>query len=357
MLEAIEEKLTAGRRITPADGLYLLNEADLLDLASLANSVRYRLHPHDRVTFLIDTNPNYTNVCATGCLFCAFYRASDAGDAYTLSVDEVMDRIGAAADGGATTALLQGGHNPDLPLDYYLELVRETRRRFPQVTPHFFSATEIRQIAASAGCAVREVLQRLKDAGQSTLPGGGAEILSPRVRQRISPRKGTVDEWLEVHCEAHELGFKTTATMMYGHVETPEDIVEHLDRIRGLQDDTGGFTAFAAWSCKAANTPLSKWVRETAGPNQYLRMVAVARVYLDNFPHIQASWFSEGKKVGQVALHFGADDFGGTLIEENVHKSAGFTNTATLDEVLALIREAGFQPVQRTTDYATLQHF
>ena len=351
MLRGIREKVREGQRIGQEEGLYLLRQAGLLDLASLASAVRFRLHPGKAVTFLVDTNPNYTNVCETGCLFCAFHRKSEAPDAYTLSMEEVMARIAGAVRQRATTVLLQGGHNQELPLEYYLNLVRETRRRFPGVTPHFFSATEVREMARVSGLSVREVLEKLRDAGQHTLPGGGAEVLSDRVRRRISPKKGSAEAWLGVHREAHDLGFKTTATMMYGHLEAPEDVIQHLEAIRRLQDESGGFTAFIPWSFKPANTRLWRWVKEPAGPNQYLRIIAASRVYLDNFPHIQASWFSEGKKVGQVALHFGADDFGGTIIEESVHRAAGFVNTTSLHEVLALIREAGFIPAQRTTLY------
>ena len=357
MLTGIQEKVMAGLRIEPEEGLYLLQRADLLDLASLAQTVRLRLHPEQVVTLLVDTNPNYTNVCETHCLFCAFYRKPGAPDAYTLSVEEIMAKIEGAVRQGVTTVLLQGGHNPALPLDYYLDLVRETRRRFPGVTPHFFTATEVRAMARVSGLSVREVLAKLKEAGQHTVPGGGAEILTDRVRQRISPKKGSVAEWVEVHREAHRLGFKSTATMVYGHLETPEDIIQHLEVLRRLQDESGGFTAFIPWSCKPANTRLWKWVQEPAGPNQYLRIIALARVYLDNFPHVQASWFSEGKKAGQVALHFGADDFGGILIEEHVHKAASFVNTTTFDEVLALIRGAGFTPAQRTTLYEVIRCF
>jgi cyclic dehypoxanthinyl futalosine synthase len=357
MMRQIREKVLAGERITFEEGLTLYKEADLLELGQLANVWRYRHNPRPEVTFVIDTNPNYTNVCDTDCLFCAFYRKPGAPDAYTHSVAEMMEIIGRAVEQGATTVLLQGGHNPALPLEYYLELVRETRRRFPHVTPHFFSASEIQAMHRYFGLPVREILLRLREAGMYTLPGGGAEILSARVRRRISPKKGGPEEWLEVHREAHRLGFRTTATMMYGHVEEPEDVLEHLDRIRTLQDETGGFTAFIPWSFKPANTRLQKWVPTGAGPNQYLRIIALSRVYLDNFPHIQASWFSEGKRTGQVALHFGADDFGGTLLEENVHRAADFINTTTLEEVVAMIREAGFIPVQRTTLYERIRVF
>jgi dehypoxanthine futalosine cyclase len=351
MLDAIRTRLEAGDRLRREEGRWLLIEAPLLELGQLAELVRYRRHPAREVTFVIDTNPNYTNVCVTDCQFCAFYRKPGDPEAYTLTVDEVMARIGRAVERGATTVLLQGGHNPALPLEYYLDLVRETRRRFPGVLPHFFTASEIQTMAGVAALPVRDVLARLWDAGQRTLPGGGAEVLSERVRRRIAPKKGGPAAWLEVHRDAHRAGLRSTATMMYGHVETPDDVLDHLDAVRALQDETGGFSAFIPWSFKPGNTLLEKWIKHYAGPNAYCRMLAVARCYLDNVPHVQASWFSEGKRAGQIALHFGADDWGGTLFEENVHRAADYVNTIDVDEIVALIREAGFRPVQRTTLY------
>jgi cyclic dehypoxanthinyl futalosine synthase len=350
-LDAIAERALAGKRLDRDEGRWLLTEAPLLPLGTAANDVRFARIPERAVTFVIDTNPNYTNVCITDCQFCAFYRKPGAPDAYTLTVDEVMAKIEFAASKGATTVLLQGGHNPALPLEYYVTLVRETRRRFPGVTPHFFTASEIQTVAGVSGLPVADVLARLREAGQTTLPGGGAEVLSERVRRRIEPKKGGPEAWLSVHREAHRQGFKSTATMMYGHVETPDDILDHLDAIRDLQDQHGGFTAFVPWSFKPGNTLLEKWIKQYRGPNTYLRMLAVSRLYLDNFPHVQASWFSEGKKAGQVALHFGADDWGGTLFEENVHRAADYVNTISVEEIRALIREAGFTPVQRATNY------
>jgi len=355
--EAIEEKVLSGARLNREEALWLWQHADLLELAHLAGLVRFRLNPEPRVTFVIDSNPNYTNVCITDCVFCAFYRKPGARDSYTLTVEQVMEKIQKSVDLGATTILLQGGHNPDLPLDYYLNLIRETRRRFAQVTPHFFTASEVTTMAQVSGLSIREVLQQLKDAGQFTLPGGGAEILSDRIRRRLATKKGPAEAWLTVHRQAHELGFKSTATMMFGHIEEDEDILTHLDHIRDLQDETGGFTAFVPWSFKPGNTPLQKHIKEHAGPTRYLRMIAFSRLYLDNFPHVQASWFSEGKKTGQIALHFGADDFGGTLFEENVHAATSFVNKTTVDEVVTLIQEAGFQPAQRTTLYEILRTF
>ena len=268
-----------------------------------------------------------------------------------------MQKIQRAVDQGATTVLLQGGHNPKLPLDYYLTLVRETRRRYPQVTPHFFTASEVTTMAQVSGLTIHEVLQQLKEAGQFTLPGGGAEILSDRIRRRLAAKKGPAEAWLSVHREAHRLGFKSTATMMFGHIEEDEDILEHLEHVRNVQDQTGGFTAFVPWTFKPGNTPLEKPIPHHAGPTHYLRMIAFSRIYLDNVPHIQASWFSESKKTGQIALQFGADDFGGTLFEENVHAATGFINKTAVDEIITLIQEAGFTPAQRTTLYEVLRVF
>ncbi|MGH7390905.1 MAG: cyclic dehypoxanthinyl futalosine synthase [Candidatus Rokuibacteriota bacterium] len=357
MLERIAGKALNGQRLDRAEGRWLLAEAPLLELGALAQQVRFARIPERRVTFVIDSNPNYTNVCVTDCQFCAFYRKPGDPEAWTLTVDEVLAKVESAAARGATTVLLQGGHNPALPLDYYLTLVRETRRRFPRVTPHFFTASEIRTIAQVAALGVGDVLERLWDAGQRTIPGGGAEVLSERVRRRIEPKKGGPEAWLDVHREAHRRGFRSTATMMYGHVETVEDLLDHFDAIRSLQDAHGGFTAFVPWSFKPGNTLLEKWITHYQGPSTYLRMLAAARLYLDNFPHVQASWFSEGKRTGQIALQFGADDWGGTLFEENVHKAADYVNTIGVEELATLIRDAGFTPVQRTTTYELLRTY
>jgi cyclic dehypoxanthinyl futalosine synthase len=355
MLDRIAQKVRDGERINNSEALFLFNQAELLEVGQLAHQVRQRMHPEGRVTFVIDSNPNYTNACVADCLFCAFYRKPGDKEAYTLSVEQVMEKIAKAASLGATTVLLQGGLNPELPLDYYTTLVRETRKRFPQITPHFFTASEILMMAEVSKKSITEVLAALKEAGQVSLPGGGAEVLTEYVRKRISPKKNPDDGWMIVHREAHKLGFKSTATMMYGHVDRPVDWVEHLDRVRTLQDETHGFTAFIPWSFKPGNTVLEKKIPSGAGASTYLRMLAVSRLYLDNVPHIQASWFSEGKKTGSIALHFGADDFGGTLIDENVHKATGHVNTTTTDETAQIIREAGFIPAQRTTLYDILK--
>jgi cyclic dehypoxanthinyl futalosine synthase len=357
MLEQIRDKALNGKRLDREEGRFLLTEAPILELGAIASEVRYQRIPDKVVTFVIDSNPNYTNVCITDCQFCAFYRKPGDPEAWTLTVDEVLAKVESAANKGATTVLLQGGHNPALPLEYYESLVRETRRRFPQVTPHFFTASEIQTVAKLSNIGIGDVLDRLYAAGQRTLPGGGAEVLSERVRKRIEPKKGGPKAWLDVHREAHRRGFNSTATMMYGHVEQVDDLLDHFDAIRDLQDERRGFTAFVPWSFKPGNTLLEKWIKQYKGPNMYLRMLAASRLYLDNFPHIQASWFSEGKRAGQIALHFGADDWGGTLFEENVHKAADYVNTVSVDEIITLIREAGFTPAQRTTNYEILRTY
>jgi dehypoxanthine futalosine cyclase len=339
------------RRIDRGTGLALLTEPDLPRLGALAQEARFTLHPEPRITYIIDTNPNYTNICTVGCSFCAFFRTPESAEAYTLTAEEVAAKAVTAAAAGATTMLLQGGINPDLPLEYFVSLVREVQAAAPGITPHFFSPPELHALAERSGLAVREVLDRLYQAGQRTIPGGGAEILSTRVRRRISPEKCSPEQWLNVMRQAHLAGFRSTATMMFGHLETDEEIIEHLDRLRSLQDETGGFTAFIPWSCKPGNSRLQSVIPRAAAALRYLRLLATARLYLDNVPHIQASWFSEGKAIGQLALHFGADDFGGVLLEENVHRSADYVLTSDEDEVRTLISEAGFRPVQRDTLY------
>lgn len=354
-LSSIIEAVRDNARLTPEQGLYLLRNAELLDLGELANQIRHQKNPEPRVTFVVDTNPNYTNVCTIDCIFCAFYRHEGEEGVYTHTADHMLENFKRAAANGVTTILLQGGVNPRLPFDYYLELVERTVKEVPGVTPHFWSTSEILGMAEVSGLSVSQVLRKLWDAGQRTIPGGGAEILSDRVKKKISNLKGTSADWLDVMRQAHNIGFKTTATMMYGHLETDEDIITHLDAVRSLQDEHGGFTAFIPWSFKPGNTPLEKIIPRYATPVRYLQMIAISRIYLDNVDHIQASWFSEGKKTGQIALHFGADDFGGTLFEENVHAAANFVNKSNTDEVVQLIQEAGFTAAQRTTLYQTIK--
>ncbi len=354
----VRRAVDEGRRLTRDEALLTLTAMPLLELGELAQVVRFRKNPDKRVTYVVDSNPNYTNVCTVDCTFCAFYRKPQyvGEDVYTLDLEAVLAHVQKAQDYGCTTVLLQGGLNPRIPWEFYPALIRAVRARYPAITPHFFSAPEIQQMVEVSGLDIRGVLTALREAGQVSLPGGGAEILSAHVRKRISPKKGGPEAWLDVHRIAHEVGLRSTATMMYGHVETEDDVIEHLESIRALQDKaiaegSGGFTAFVPWSYKRDNTPLRKWVERNAGPARYLRTLAASRLILDNFDHVQATWFSEGKKTGQVSLHFGADDFGGTLFEENVHKATGHINMTTVEETRTLIREAGFEPAQRTTLY------
>jgi cyclic dehypoxanthinyl futalosine synthase len=351
MIDKIRNKVNNAERLTREEGLWLLQNGTMLDLAEMAETVRYRHNPERKVTFVIDSNPNYTNICNIDCIFCAFYRHEDDADTYTYSVDQMIERFKAASKRGVRTVLLQGGVNPALPLDYYTEMVRRTRKEVPQIHPHFFSTSEIIGMANVSGLSVPEVLLKLKEAGLNSIPGGGAEILSDKVKRKISSKKGTSADWLNVMREAHKLGYKSTATMMYGHLEKDEDIIEHLAVVRDLQDEYQGFTAFVPWSFKPGNTPLEKIIPTYATGTRYLQMIAIARIFLDNFPHVQASWFSEGKKIGQIALSFGADDFGGVLEEENVHASANFVHATSVKEMVDLIRSAGYTPSERTTLY------
>lgn len=358
--------MLAGQRLDADDALTLFKDAELLDLSAPSNAVRERFNPPDRITYVVDTNLNYTNLCDAYCSFCAFYRTDpEDPSAYTYTVDEIMAKIGRAAEQGVTTVLMQGGLNDRIPYEYYLEMVREAVRLYPEVMPHFWSAPEIWQMCSVSGKSPVDVMQDLWDAGQRTMPGGGSEILADSVKASVSrfAPKDTWRQWTEVHEAAHHIGFKTTATMMYGHIETDEDVIETLQHIRDVQDiavsndNGGGFTAFIPWSYKRDNTALAKMVGTEAGPNAYLRVIAISRLFLDNVPHIQASWFSEGKKTGQVALQFGADDFGGTLFDENVMLAAGFYNRTTEDEVRSLISDAGFKAAQRLTNYEIVREF
>lgn len=350
-LTQIQSTIRNGNRLHRDEGLFYLRNAHLLDLGDLANEIRFKKNPDPSVTFVLDSNPNYTNVCTIDCIFCAFYRHPGDDGVYTYTVDEMIANFKQSAAKGITTILLQGGVNPDLPFEYYLEMVSRTVREVPQIHPHFFSTSEILEMARVSGLSLESVLRKLWDAGLRTIPGGGAEILSDRVKKKISNKKGTSADWLNVMRVAHSIGYKTTATMMYGHLESDEDILEHLEVIRQLQDEYHGFTAFIPWSFKPGNTPLEKIIPTYATPKRYLEMIAFSRIYLDNVDHIQASWFSEGKKTGQIALHFGADDFGGTLLEENVHAAANFVNKTNTDECISLIHQSGFDAAQRGTLY------
>lgn len=339
------------KRITQEEGVNLFKNAPLEELQAMAQAVRNDKNPSQRVTFVLDSNPNYTNVCNIDCSFCAFYRHKSARDAYTKSIEEVLEHMDLARRAGLTTVLLQGGVNDDLKIDYYVGLVQKARERFPDVHPHFFSAVEIWNVARISNLTVKEVLTRLWAAGLRTLPGGGAEILSEKIRLAVSPKKIGPDGWINIHHTAHEIGYKTTATMMYGHVEEPEDIVEHLETLRRHQDKIPGFTCFIPWSYKKDRTALRRKVKHWAGKDAYFRILAFSRIYLDNFDHIGASWFGEGKEIGMESLHYGADDFGGTVMEENVHRATEWINKADHNDMLSMIRKAGFEPAQRDTFY------
>lgn len=355
--EDIYGKVFEGARISAEEALFLLEEADLLRLGALADLARKRRNPENIVTFVADTNPNYTNVCDTECLFCAFWRPPGAHDAYTLSVDKVMEILRTSYHNGATTVLLQGGHNPELGLDYYLEIVRRAGKEIPDLHLHAFSAPEIAAVAKYERLDTKDVLRSLWDAGLRTIPGGGAEVLSNRSRKRISPLKIDADEWMRITGEAHRTGFRTTATMMFGHLEEDEDIVEHLGRIRDLQDETGNFLAFIPWTFKPKNTLLEKRLKEEVGGQRYLRVLSVCRIFLDNFAHIQGSWFTQGKKMGSMSMHYGASDLGGTLYDENVLGCTENKIRSTVDELVHMIKSAGFNPAQRNTYYEILRRF
>ncbi|MCX8007290.1 MAG: dehypoxanthine futalosine cyclase [Coriobacteriia bacterium] len=348
--------------MTPEEALALLERADLLELGVAAARMRERLHPEREVTFIIDRNVNYTNVCVSGCRFCAFYRDPEAADAYVLTREELYAKIEETLALQGTAILLQGGLHPDLGIGWYEDLLRSIKERYP-IHVHGFGPPEVVHIARVSKIPTREVLARLMRAGLDSLPGGGAEILVDRVRGHVSPKKATSDEWLAVMREAHELGLSTTATMMFGGLETLAERVEHLARIRSVQDAAVaagrvGFRAFIAWSFQPGNTELEGAVDTGSGSGwQYLRTLAVSRLFLDNVLNIQASWVTQGPKVGQVSLAFGANDMGSTMIEENVVAAAGTRFVMARDDLVRLIRDAGFTPVQRDTLYREVRRF
>jgi cyclic dehypoxanthinyl futalosine synthase len=324
---------------------------DLLSLGQAAQEMRLALHPEPVVTYVVDRNINYTNVCISGCLFCAFYKTTESSEGYVLSYKELDRKIRETLALGGTQILLQGGMHPRLSLEYYVELLRWIKAHYP-IHVHGFSPPEINHMAQVSGLSIKEVLQALKAAGLGSIPGGGAEVLSDRVRKIISPKKGTVAEWLEVMETAHSLGLRTTATMMFGHIETIEERIQHLLAIRDLQDRTSGFTAFIPWTFQPGNTKLS--LMEAKGV-EYLRTLALSRLVLDNVPNIQASWVTQGSKVAQLALYFGANDLGSTMIEENVVAATGVSHRLSLEEMKHLITTAGFTPCQRDTFYQAVE--
>ena len=347
------------KRLSKEDALDLIKNASLLDLAKMASAKKDELHKEKLTTFIVDRNINYTNVCWVDCKFCAFFRHKKDNDSYVLKFDEIDEKIEELLAIGGTQILFQGGVHPNLKIDYYEELVNHIHTKYPQITIHGFSSIEIDFIAKVSKISILEVLKRLQAKGLSSIPGAGAEILSDRVRDIIAPKKMDTQEWLEVHRLAHSIGMKTTATMMFGTVETDEEIIEHWDLIRKLQDETGGFRAFIMWSFQGENTKLMEEHPEIKpqSSNRYLRLLAVSRLYLDNFTNLQSSWVTQGSYIGQMALKFGANDLGSTMMEENVVKAAGASNRMNQDEMIRLIKDIGEIPAKRDTAYNILERF
>ena len=346
-------------RLSNKEALDLLQNMPLLELGELAFAKKQQLHPEKTTTFVVDRNINYTNVCFVDCKFCAFYRHGRDEDAYVLTYDEIDQKIEELLAVGGTQILMQGGVHPKLNIEFYEDLVEHIHTKFPQITLHSFSAIEIDYIAKISKLTYLEVLTRLQEKGLSSIPGAGAEILSDRVRDLVAPKKLDSEKWLKVHETAHSINMKTTATMMFGTVETDKEIIEHWDKIRTLQDKTGGFRAFILWSFQSANTKLLQEMPhiQPQSSNRYLRLLAVARLYLDNFKNIQSSWVTQGSYIGQMALKFGANDLGSTMMEENVVSAAGAKNRMNQEEMIKLIKDVGENPAKRNTAYEILQRF
>lgn len=346
-------------RLSVDDAIKLIKTADLRELGELAFAKKLELHPDKITTFIVDRNINYTNTCWVDCKFCAFYKHVNEDEAYLLSFDKIDKKIDELIEIGGTQILFQGGVHPKLKIDWYEKLVSHIATKYPNIDIHGFSAVEIDYIARVSKISISEVLSRLKTAGLYSIPGAGAEILSDRVRDIISPKKCSSDTWLEVHRQAHKIGVKSTATMMFGTVESDEEIVEHLDKIRNLQDETGGFRAFILWSFQSANTKLIQEIPDIKkqSPNRYLRLLALSRLFLDNFANIQSSWVTQGSYIGQLALKFGANDLGSTMMEENVVKAAGASYRMTQNEMIELIKDIGEFPAKRNTNYDILERF
>ena len=340
-----------GKRLSTVEAVRLFQETELLELANAADAVCKDKHPEGVVTFLIDRNINYTNICQNQCSFCAFYRPRGHPDAYVLSQEQIENKVAETLELSGTQVMLQGGINPDLKLYFYTNMFRELKKKF-RIRIHSLSPPEIVHIAESGGLSIADVLGELIKAGLDSLPGGGAEILVDSVRQRISPRKISSAQWLEVMEEAHRQGLKTTATMMIGTVETVEDRISHLRKIRALQDQTGGFMSFIPWTFQPGNTALGG---KAVSSIEYLRTLSISRLFLDNFPNVQGSWVTQGRDIGQVCLSFGANDLGSIMIEENVVRAAGISHRITGDEMVDLIRKAGKIPAQRDTEFNILR--
>ena len=355
-LAAHEARILAGGRLEAGEALELYRQAPTYWLGRMADAVRARKHPEGRVTYIIDRNVNYTNVCVAKCNFCAFYREVGHGEGYVLGFEEIFRKIEETRALGGVQLLLQGGHNPDLPLKWYEDLFRAIKQRFPDFKLHALSPPEVVHISRTSKLAPPDVIRRLVDAGLDSIPGGGAEILVDRVRKLLNCyNKATADEWLDVMRHAHQAGLKTTATMMYGTVETDEERLTHMLRLRALQDETGGFTAFITWSFQPDHTELgaAHSITEASGI-EYLRTLAIARLVLDNFDNLQASWVTQGGKVGQLSLAFGANDMGSVMIEENVVRAAGASYCMDEVEIVRNVEDAGFVAKRRNMHYEIL---
>ena len=347
------------KRLSNEDALNLINNTSLLDLSQMASEKKLQLHPKKITTFVVDRNINYTNICWVDCKFCAFYRHAKDDDAYVLTYEEIDKKIDELLEIGGTQILFQGGVHPKLKIGFYEDLVEHIHTKYPMINIHGFSSIEIDYIAKISKISYREVLKRLKSKGLASIPGAGAEILNDDVRDIIAPKKLDTKDWLEVHRQAHLLDIKSTATMMFGTVETNEQIIEHWDKIRQLQDETGGFRAYIMWSFQSAHTKLAEELPNISAQssNRYLRLLAVARLYLDNFKNIQSSWVTQGSYIGQMALKFGANDLGSTMMEENVVSAAGATNSMNQKQMIDLIRDIGENPAKRDTAYNTLERY
>src|SRR6266851_2188030 len=334
------------------EALDLLRSDDLIGIGMAADAMRRKFHPEGVVSYIIDRNINYTNFCTEYCSFCAFYRPMGHKEGYVLPREVIFDKIQETLDLGGTGMLFQGGLHPDLKIEWYEDLLRAIKAKF-NIWCHCFSAPEITNIAEVSGLSLRDTIARLRDAGLDSIPGGGAEILDDQVRHRISRLKCGTEEWIDVHRTAHSLGMRTTATMMFGCGETLEQRMNHFQRVYDLQEETGGFTAFIPWSFQPKNTALGgrKWDEATAV--EYLKTLAISRLYLSNFKNVQSSWVTQGLKVCQMGLRFGGNDVGSVMLEENVVRAAGVTNCTTEEELRRIIRDAGFKPVQRDTLYRT----
>ena len=340
-------------RINERDGIELLKHGDAIELGRLADAKRRELFG-DTVTFIVDRNINYTNVCKNECKFCAFFRRKDHKDAYLLTYDEILAKVRETVVAGGTQVMIQGGLYPDLGLEYYEKMLRLIRDKFPSITIHSFTATEIQYFAQQAGISVLDTLKRLQEAGLASLPGGGAEILVDEERKRVSPKKIMTDDWLKVMECAHSIGMESTATMVIGLGETMAQRIEHMEKIRQLQDKTGGFRAFITWTYQPGNTELGG--KKTSGWD-YMKTLALSRLYMDNIKHIQGSWVTQGERIGQLTLGFGGDDLGSIMLEENVVRAAGTSYDMSINKMVNMIRGAGRKPAQRNTKYEIIKRF